>query len=70
MDVFRFDDDANKSVIAYIDNCQSCGQCYVNCYGRSLIISNQASGYGITANRATTTAYNAAAGAKAGAART
>jgi NAD-dependent dihydropyrimidine dehydrogenase PreA subunit len=59
MDVFRFDEKENKSVIAYVENCQSCGQCYVNCYGRSLVISNLASGYAITSHRATNTAYAA-----------
>lgn len=34
MDVFRFDYDQMKSVMAYPENCQSCGQCYVNCQGR------------------------------------
>jgi NAD-dependent dihydropyrimidine dehydrogenase PreA subunit len=61
MDVFRFDETAMKSVIAYPENCQSCGQCYVNCPGRSLVISNFMTGYSITSHRATTTAYNARA---------
>ena len=39
MDVFRFNEAANKSVIAYPDNCQSCGQCYINCPGHSLAMS-------------------------------
>lgn len=39
MDVFRFDEDANKSVIAYPENCQSCGQCYMGCMGSSLEMS-------------------------------
>lgn len=60
MDVFRFDEKENKSVIAFVENCQSCGQCYLNCYGRSLVIANQMSGYAITAHRATNTAYQAA----------
>ncbi len=59
MDVFRFDGTKNKSVIAYPENCQSCGQCYLNCPGRSLIIVNDMFGYAITSHRATTTAYNA-----------
>jgi hypothetical protein len=61
MDVFRFDEDKMKSVIAYPENCQSCGQCYVNCPGRSLIIGNSMYAYAITSHRATTTAYNAPA---------
>ena len=40
MDVFRFNEKARKSVIAYPDNCQSCGQCYVNCPVRSLAMQN------------------------------
>lgn len=40
MDVFRFNNAANKSVIAYPENCQSCGQCYVNCPVQSLGMSN------------------------------
>lgn len=39
MDVFRFDADNMKSVIAYPENCQSCGQCYMGCQGRSLEMS-------------------------------
>lgn len=53
MDVFRFDYDARKSVLAYPENCQSCGQCYLNCRGRSLIIVNSMYGYSITSYRAT-----------------
>ena len=30
MDVMRFSTEHNKSVIAYPENCQSCGQCYLN----------------------------------------
>lgn len=56
MDVFYFDDKAHKSVLAYPENCQSCGQCYVNCRGRSLGISNDTFGYPITAFRNATTA--------------
>ena len=56
MDVFYFDEIAHKSVLAYPENCQSCGQCYLNCEGRSIGISNDSYGYPITAFRATTTA--------------
>jgi adenylylsulfate reductase subunit B len=59
MDVFRFDSVAKKSVIAYPENCQSCGQCYLNCPGRSITIVNEMTGYSITSYRATTTARNA-----------
>ena len=54
MDVFRFDYDQMKSVMAYPENCQSCGQCYVNCQGRSLVIGDSMFGYAITSYRATT----------------
>jgi|GEM_PF-1441236 len=40
MDVMYFDEAAHKSVIAYPENCQNCGQCYINCKGRSLGMSN------------------------------
>lgn len=56
LDVFYFDEKARKSVMAYPENCQSCGQCYLNCRGRSLGISNDMYGYPITACRGVTTA--------------
>lgn len=52
MDVFRFDTNAFKSVIAYPENCQSCGQCFMGCQGRSLEMSFYAKGYQIPAIRA------------------
>lgn len=55
MDVFRFDEDAFKSVIAYPENCQSCGQCFVNCQGRALTIVDDMYGYAMTSYRATST---------------
>ncbi len=55
MDVFRFDEEANKSVIAYPENCQGCAQCYVGCLGRSLEISWYETRYGINAARAVAT---------------
>jgi NAD-dependent dihydropyrimidine dehydrogenase PreA subunit len=58
MDVFYFDETRNKSVLAYAENCQSCGQCYLNCLGRSLTIVNNMFGYAITSYRATNTASN------------
>ena len=39
MDVFRFNEKENKSVIAFPESCQTCGQCYVNCPVRSLDMS-------------------------------
>lgn len=56
MDVFYFDYTAHKSVLAYPENCQSCGQCFVNCQGRSLGISNDQYGYPVTAYRGASTA--------------
>jgi NAD-dependent dihydropyrimidine dehydrogenase PreA subunit len=56
MDVFYFDAAAHKSVLAYPENCQSCGQCFVNCKGRALAIANETFGYPITAYRGVTTA--------------
>lgn len=38
MDVFYFDHQAHKSVLAYPENCQSCGQCYLACPADTLII--------------------------------
>lgn len=55
MDVFRFDNKAAKSVIAYPENCQSCGQCFVHCMGQSLTIVNDMYGYAQTSYRAATT---------------
>ncbi|MCD8073890.1 MAG: ferredoxin family protein [Lachnospiraceae bacterium] len=54
MDVFYFDEKARKSVLAYPENCQSCGQCYLNCRGRAIGMSNDTYGYPITAFRGAT----------------
>ena len=51
MDVFYYDEMAHKSVLAYPENCQSCGQCYLNCKGHCLGISNDTYGYPLTAFR-------------------
>lgn len=51
MDVFRFDYEKMKSVIAYPENCQSCGQCYLHCKGRSLGFADEMYGYAITSTR-------------------
>jgi len=56
MDVFYFNEAARKSVLCYPENCQSCGQCFLNCKGRSLGISNDQYGYPITAYRGVSTA--------------
>jgi hypothetical protein len=52
MDVFRFNEELRKSVIAYPENCQTCGQCFVNCLGHSLVLSGEGYGYPITSTRA------------------
>jgi len=39
MDVYRFDETQNKSIIAYPENCQACGMCYYMCLGGSLQLS-------------------------------
>ena len=51
MDVFRFDSAASKSVIAYPENCQNCGQCFINCKGSSLQMSDEAYAFPILSNR-------------------
>ena len=56
MDVFYFNQEAHKSVIAYPENCQSCGQCYLNCKGCSLGISNDLHAFPITAFRGASSA--------------
>jgi ferredoxin len=56
MDVFRFDSGAMKSVLAYPENCQGCGQCYVGCQGRSLTLSWYETRFAIPGARAVTTA--------------
>ena len=38
MDVFYYDPKEGKSVIAYPENCQSCGQCYLACPANTLMI--------------------------------
>lgn len=51
MDVFRFDFASKKSVMAYPENCQNCGQCWLNCPGRSLSFDNEIHAYAVTASR-------------------
>lgn len=53
MDVFYFSEEAHKSVLAYPENCQSCGQCYVNCQGHCLGIENETFSYPIMPLRGT-----------------
>ena len=56
MDVFYFDYTAHKSVLAYPECCQSCGQCFVNCKGHALGISIDQFSFPITAYRGLSTA--------------
>ena len=51
MDVFRFEPETRKSVIAYPEDCQSCGQCYLNCPGHSLGFTDLAASAALTAVR-------------------
>ena len=51
LDVFRFDIESMKSVISYPENCQNCGQCFINCQGRSLEMSREAYSFPILGNR-------------------
>lgn len=39
LDVFYMQPDAGKSIIAYPENCQSCGQCYLHCPTNSLMMT-------------------------------
>ena len=52
MDVFRYNSEHKKSVIAYPEYCISCGQCYIYCPGRSLGLTNEAFGHTLVAYRA------------------
>lgn len=54
MDVFRFDEKQNKSIIAYPENCQACGMCFYVCLGDSLQISLQSHMYPVVPMSATT----------------
>ena len=51
MDVFRFDTQIRKSVITYPEDCQSCGQCYLNCPGHSLGFTDLVTSAALTAVR-------------------
>jgi NAD-dependent dihydropyrimidine dehydrogenase PreA subunit len=51
LDVFRFDYNEMKSIIAYPENCQNCGQCYINCQGQSLEMAWHAWAFPVTSTR-------------------
>lgn len=50
-DVMRFDYEAMKSVIAYPENCQNCGQCYMYCLGHSIEIDGYTFAYALASYR-------------------
>jgi len=50
-DVFRFNEEQHKAVIAYPESCISCGQCFINCVGHSLALSDDAFGFNLTSTR-------------------
>lgn len=52
MDVFRFNAEHKKSVIAYPEDCITCGQCYIYCPGKSLALSHNAYGHTLVSYRA------------------
>jgi len=51
MDVFRIDREKKKAIIAFPENCQSCGICYLECRPRSLFMSDEMYAYSITSYR-------------------
>ena len=51
MDVFRFDYEKKKSVIAYVSECQIFGQCIVNCAPHSLGLTYEEVGQPLTVYR-------------------
>ncbi len=51
-DVFRYNAEHRKSVIAYPEDCISCGQCYLYCPGKSLALSQNAYAYTLVSYRA------------------
>ena len=51
MDVFRFDEEKRKSVIAYPESCQNCGQCVINCLGTAITLTDEIFAYPIVGSR-------------------
>lgn len=51
-DVFRYNAEHKKSVIAYPEDCVTCGQCYIYCPGGSLGLSHNAYAHTLAAYRA------------------
>ena len=51
MDVFRCDFEKKKSIIAYVTECQICGQCIMVCPVRSLGLTFEEAGQPLTSYR-------------------
>ena len=51
MDVFRYNAELKKSVIAYPESCITCGQCYLYCPAGSLALSSDSFGQGVNGFR-------------------
>ena len=51
MDVMRLDVEHAKSVIAYVGQCQTCGQCWLHCPTESIVMQNETATFGLNAAR-------------------
>ncbi len=51
MDVMYFDEEENKSVIAYVQQCITCGQCWLRCPSGSLGLETEVRDFAINAGR-------------------
>lgn len=51
MDVMRLDVVRGKSVIAYVGQCMTCGQCWLRCPTESIVIQNETATLGMNAAR-------------------
>ena len=51
-DVFRYNSEHKKSVIAYPEECITCGQCYIYCPGKSLALSHGSYAHTLASYRA------------------
>lgn len=51
MDVFRLDAEHQKSVIAYVQSCQTCGQCWLNCPTDSIGLQDAEISFGMNYGR-------------------
>lgn len=51
MDVFRMDYVRGKSIIAYPEECQICGQCVINCRTQSIALTYEEAGQPFTSYR-------------------